>query len=66
MEFEKKVLDILSPYLMDDELASFYSGSLFIETSLNRGRLMRDILVENIGGKILLEKCGNECAFDFV
>lgn len=67
MNFEKKVLDILSPYLMDDELAEFYHGSLFVECDLNKGRLLFDILHDNmLDCGIIMNKCGNECAFDFI
>ena len=66
MCFEAKVLELVREYLMDDESAEFFNGSLFIETNMERGHFIDGILTDNAYIVALFKSGDNEVVFDFV
>lgn len=67
VKFENKVLNIVGPYLDNNERAEFYYGTLFLECKdLDKARMLYGVLFDNMLGDIIMNKVGNEYAIDFL
>ena len=66
MGFEKKVLAEVAEIVGSDDKASFTNGTLFVECSVEQAVKLETALLKALSCGIILSRCGEESAFDFV
>jgi hypothetical protein len=66
MEFETKVLSIVSGILKSDRDADFYMGSLFAVCTAKQAAKIETALKESLECGIIVSPLRDEFAFDFV
>ena len=66
MGFEKVVLDEVAKVMKSDTTAEFTDGTLFVRCTVEEAIQIETALLGKFKCGILLNRCGDESAFDFV
>jgi hypothetical protein len=65
MNFEKRVLEVVKS-TVGDVYADFCNGTLFVACEVSQAVKLETALLKEIKCGIILSRCGNESAYDFV